>query len=320
MTGERVNGRIVALCGGVGGAKLALGLSLLVDPEQLSIIVNVGDDFEHLGLCVSPDIDTVVYTLAGLVNPETGWGRRDESWRFMEMLGRLGGDTWFNLGDTDLAMHAWRTERLSRGTRLTEVTRDVARKLGIDAAILPVSDDPVRTMVDTDEGELPFQRYFVGRQCQPRARSLRYDNAEAARLTPEVIAALDDPELAMVVICPSNPYLSIDPMLAIPGLRERLEARRVPVIAVSPIIGGASVKGPLSKMMAEFGITSDVASVASHYDDLIDVLVVDEADREAVIEGPRMVVTKTLMTTLADRVALAGFVVRTAQQGRPSDE
>ncbi|MBY6058765.1 2-phospho-L-lactate transferase [Leisingera daeponensis] len=309
MTVKHFEGKIAALCGGVGGAKLALGLSCVLAPEQLSIIVNTADDFEHLGLSISPDIDTVTYTLSETVNPETGWGRKDESWRFMESLERLGGETWFSLGDTDLATHAIRTARLSGGARLTEVTRDIARALGIAVPILPATDDRLRTIVETDEGALPFQRYFVGRRCQPRALSLRYENAQNAALTPQVVAALEAPDLAAIVICPSNPFLSVDPILAIPDARARIRAAGVPVIAVSPIIGGRAVKGPLSKMMQEFGQPSDVDSIARHYADLADVLIVDEADRDTAFEGPVKHVAKTLMNTLQDRIALAAVVL-----------
>lgn len=309
MSTARFSGKIAALCGGVGGAKLALGLTHVLTPDQLSIIVNTADDFEHLGLSISPDIDTVTYTLSDKVNPETGWGRKDESWRFMEALDRLGGETWFNLGDTDLATHAFRTARRAGGMRLTEVTRDISRALGIKAAILPATDDKIRTIVETDEGALPFQRYFVGRRCEPVARSLRFDNARNTRLTPEVITALEAPDLAAIVICPSNPFLSVDPILAIPGARALIRDRDVPVIAVSPIIGGKAVKGPLAKMMAEFGVTSDVTSIARHYTGLADVLIVDEADADATFDGPEKRVTKTMMDSLPDRIALAEAVL-----------
>jgi len=318
MSAPQFPGKIAALCGGVGGAKLALGLTHVLAPDQLSIIVNTADDFEHLGLAISPDIDTVTYTLAEEVNPETGWGRKDESWRFMQALERLGGETWFNLGDTDLATHAFRTARRAGGMRLTEVTRDITRALGIKVPILPATDDKIRTIVETDEGALPFQRYFVGRRCEPVARSLRFDNAQNTRLTPEVIAALEAPDLAAIVICPSNPYLSVDPILAIPSAQALIRARGVPVIAVSPIIGGKAVKGPLAKMMAEFGGTSDVASIARHYTGLADVLLVDHADEDVTFDGPQKRVAKTMMTTLQDRIELARVVLDIAAEGKES--
>lgn len=314
MSSARFPGKIAALCGGVGGAKLALGLTHVLDPDQLAIIVNTADDFEHLGMSISPDIDTVTYTLSGLVNTETGWGRENESWRFMEALGHLGGETWFKLGDTDLATHAFRTARRSEGKLLTEITRDISRAMGISVPILPATDDKIRTIVETAEGDLPFQEYFVGRRCEPIARSLHYSNAEKAKLTPEVIAVLEDPDLAAIVICPSNPLLSVDPILAIPEAREKIKESGVPVIAISPIIGGEAVKGPLAKMMTEFGVAPSVANIAQHYSDLADILIVDEVDRNAVFERPEKHVTKTLMTTLEDRIALASFVLDTASR------
>lgn len=309
MSHALFSGKVAALCGGVGGAKLALGLCHVLEPDQLSIIVNTADDFEHLGLSISPDIDTVVYTLSQQVNPSTGWGRSDETWRFMEALERLGGTTWFNLGDTDLATHAFRTGRLASGARLTEITREIAQAYGIKVPILPATDDRIRTIVETDEGALPFQRYFVGRRCEPAVRSLRYENASNTRPTPEVIAALEAPDLAAVVICPSNPFLSVEPILAIPGIRERIAGRGVPVVAVSPIIAGKSIKGPLGKMMAEFGLPADVKTIADHYRELADIIIVDEADRNATFNGPEKHVTATLMRTLSDKIALAGFVL-----------
>lgn len=305
-------GRVVALCGGIGGAKLALGLSRVVAPERLSIIVNTGDDFRHFGLQVCPDLDTVTYTLAGRANPETGWGRAGESWRFMEAVAELGGDTWFRLGDTDLATNAVRTERLERGHRLTEISRDIARALGVEAAILPATDDRVATIVETDEGVMAFQRYFVGRQCKPAVRTLRYESADRARLTPEAMAALGASDLAAIVICPSNPYLSIDPMLAIPGFRQAIRANRAPVVAVSPIVGGRAVKGPLAKMMEELGHPVGLQAIADHYGGLVDVLVIDDCDAGAEVTGPEIRVTRTVMHSLADREALARFALECA--------
>ncbi|TVQ55337.1 MAG: 2-phospho-L-lactate transferase [Rhodobacteraceae bacterium] len=304
--------RVVALCGGIGGAKLALGLAQVVAPERLTVIVNTGDDFRHLGLHVSPDLDTVTYTLAGRANPETGWGRADETWRFMAALGELGGETWFSLGDTDLATNVHRTVRLAAGDRLTEISRAVAAALGVRVDVIPATDDPLATVVETDDGPLPFQRYFVERRCAPRLTGLRYEGAEAARPTPETVAALTDAALGAVILCPSNPYLSIDPMLAIPGFRDLLAATRAPKVAVSPIVGGAAVKGPLAKIMAEKGVEPSPAAVAAHYGDLLDVFVVDEADADAPVVGARKLVAPTVMRSLADRVALARVVLDAA--------
>ena len=305
---------VVALCGGIGGAKLALGLAAIVPPDDLTIVVNTGDDFRHLGMMICPDLDTVTYTLSGRANPETGWGRAGESWRFMEAVAELGGERWCSLGDTDLATHAVRTEALARGRRLTEVTLSITRALGVSPNILPVTDGRLETVVETREGTLAFQHYFVRRRCEPAVTGLRYLVGEGARPSPEVVAALRDPALAAVVICPSNPYLSIDPMLAVPGMRALLQDSAAPVVAVSPIVGGAAVKGPLAKMMAELGHAVDTATIARHYGGLLDLLVIDEADREVPIDSPRTRVAPTMMHTLEDRTALAEHVLRFAAE------
>ena len=247
----------------------------------------------------------MTYTLAGRVNPATGWGLAEESWRFMAAVGQLGGETWFNLGDTDLATHAVRTAALAAGATLTEVTARIALALGVKTPLLPATDDPIRTIVETDEGTLPFQRYFVGRRCEPVIRALRFDYADNARPSPEVVAALAAQDLGAIILCPSNPFLSIDPILAIPGYREMIARSGVPVIAISPIIGGQSIKGPLAKMMAELGIPVDARSIAAHYDGLIDVLIVDEEHAGLSVPGLEIRAAKSLMTTLADRDRLA---------------
>jgi LPPG:FO 2-phospho-L-lactate transferase len=301
---------IVALSGGIGGAKLALGLSRVLPPENLLIIANVGDDFEHLGLHVSPDIDTLLYTLAGLDHPIQGWGRADETWHFMETLRALGGADWFALGDRDLAIHVERTHRLRQGQSLSQITADFARRLGVAPRILPVSDDPLRTRLQTAEGWLPFQEYFVHQRCAPVVQSFAYEGAARARVQPAVMAALRDPRLRAVVICPSNPYLSIDPMLAIPEFRDALTRCAARVIAVSPIIGGRAVKGPTAKLMGELGLDPSSQAIGQHYGDLIDVLVIDPVDETGTALGIQMVVAPTLMKTLADREALARVVLR----------
>ncbi|MFI5012376.1 MAG: 2-phospho-L-lactate transferase [Hyphomicrobiales bacterium] len=295
----------VALSGGVGGAKLSLGLAHLLG-ERLTIIVNTGDDFEHLGLHVSPDVDTTLYTLAGLVNPETGWGRRDETWSFMNAVVGLGGPSWFRLGDSDLAMHVERTRMLRAGGTLTDICAHVCERFGIAAHVLPMSDDPVRTIVETDAGALAFQDYFVREQCRPHVRAIRFEGAGMARAQARCIDALMAPALAGVVICPSNPYLSVDPILAVPGIAAAIRGCRAPVIAVTPIIGGRAIKGPTSKIMGELGLASDVATIARHYDGLIDGFVLDteDAGREPDISLPALV-TNTMMRTLDDKVALA---------------
>jgi len=304
---------VVALSGGVGGAKLALGLSHVLPAAELLVVCNTGDDFEHLGLCISPDIDTVAYTLAGVANREVGWGRHDETWSFMETLETVGGETWFRLGDRDLAVHVERTRRLRAGESLSAITADLCRRLGVGPRVLPMSDDPVRTRVRTDEGWIDFQDYFVRRRCEPVVHELAFHGAEAARAHPDFMAALTDPALKAVVICPSNPFISIEPILALPGVRDALAQCAAPVIAVSPIIGGRAVKGPTAKMMTEFGTTPSASAVAHRYADLIDGYVVDFADMDQVAAiGPRVTLGQTMMTTLADREALARTVLGAA--------
>jgi len=308
-------GQVLALCGGVGGAKLALGLSRVLPEGALLICGNTGDDFEHLGLYVAPDLDTVLYTLAGLANPETGWGRRDESWHFMAALADLGGETWFRLGDRDLAVHVERTRRLRAGERLGAITADLARRLGVAALILPMSNDPVRTLVETDRGTLAFQHYFVRLRAEPVVKRIRFEGAERARPHPDVLAAIRSPATRAIVLCPSNPYLSIDPILAVPGLRAALAAAPAPVVAVSPLIAGAAVKGPTAKIMRELGVPQEPAQIARHYADLLDGLVVDGADRAAAagLSVP-VAVTATLMRSLEDRERLARDVLAFAER------
>ncbi|WP_424626987.1 2-phospho-L-lactate transferase [Bradyrhizobium sp. SYSU BS000235] len=304
---------VVALCGGVGGAKLALGLNRLIGAD-LTIIVNTGDDFEHLGLHVSPDIDTVVYTLGGLSDVERGWGRADETWNFMASLGDLGGETWFRLGDRDLAMHVERTQALRGGTTLTEFTTAMARRLGIAATLLPMSDDRVETMVMTADGPLPFQRYFVGLQCAPVVQRLEFKGAERAVATQQVLSALRHPDLAAVIICPSNPYLSVDPILAVADIRKALDAVKAPIVAVSPLIGGQAVKGPTAKIMAELGLPADSVTIARHYP-FLSGLIIDETDREEAdkIEMP-VHVASTWMRSFEDRDRLAAECLKFAAQ------
>ncbi len=305
---------IIALSGGVGGAKLALGLSRILKPEELLVVVNTGDDFEHLGLSISPDIDTVAYTLAGLANREVGWGRHDETWSFMETMEALGGETWFRLGDRDVALHVERTRRLRLGESLSAVTDALCRRMGIAQRILPMSDDPVRTRLLTEQGWLDFQDYFVRLRCTPEVREIAFAGASDARPQPEVLAALAADNLSMVIICPSNPLISIDPILSVPGMRGALRSCRAPVIAVSPIIGGKAVKGPTAKLMAELGLSVDPAAVARHYADIIDHYIIDEADAGAVSGvGAPITATRTLMETMSDRDALARVVLAVGQ-------
>jgi LPPG:FO 2-phospho-L-lactate transferase len=303
-------GSVLALSGGIGGAKLALGLYRVLPPGALTVVANTGDDFEHLGLAISPDIDTLLYTLAGLDNPETGWGRRGETWTFMAALEALGGDGWFKLGDGDLATHVERTRRLSAGQSLSAITDDFRRRLAISARLLPMSDDPVRTRLLTEQGWLDFQDYFVRLRCAPAVREIAFAGASVARSQPDLLAALADEDLRIVVICPSNPLISIDPILSLPGIRDALRACRAPVVAVSPIIGGKAVKGPTAKIMAELGLSADAAAVARHYGDILDHYIIDEADAAAVTGlDAATTATRTLMESLADREALARVVL-----------
>ena len=298
-------GTWVVLSGGSGGLKLAVGLAQLLG-ERLSVIVNTGDDFTHLGLHISPDVDAVLYALAGVLNEDTGWGRRAETWTFMRALGELAGPAWFKLGDGDLATHVDRTWRLRAGERLTEIGAQQAAALRVRPRILPMSDDPLRTVVDTDAGWLSFQEYFVRDACRPVVRARRFDGAGAARPTREVSDALSARDLAGIIIGPSNPWLSVDPILAVPGMGDAMRASGAPIVAVSPIIGGKAVKGPTAKIMAELGLKPDCATVARHYAALIDGFVIDSAD-ETLHKDMRLpvVVTNTMMRSLDDKVALA---------------
>ncbi|MEG6508876.1 2-phospho-L-lactate transferase [Methyloligella sp. 2.7D] len=313
MSGDALShigpGRVVALCGGVGGAKLALGLYRLLG-EDLSVVVNTGDDFEHLGLAISPDVDTVLYTLSERADKERGWGREAESWNFLGALSELGGETWFQLGDKDLALHVLRSAALARGESLSDIVASFAQHFGIKAKILPMSDDPIRTVVETPEGNLPFQRYFVEGRCEEEVIGVRFDGVDTACVSKPVIAALKAPDLRAIVICPSNPFLSIDPILATPGMQHLIRSAKAPVVAVSPLIGGAAVKGPTAKIMTELKVPATVQAIAVHYRGLIDGLVIDQADaaQREDLELPCSV-SHTLMTTEEDRVRLAGEVL-----------
>jgi LPPG:FO 2-phospho-L-lactate transferase len=298
-------GRYVALCGGVGGAKLAEGLAQVLPPESLRLVVNVGDDFSHLSLAISPDLDTVLYTLAGVAHAGQGWGREAETFRVLDEVRQLGGPDWFLLGDKDIALHLLRRCMMEGGATLTETMHGLSERLGVKVPILPVTDDPVRTSIQTDEGVLPFQTYFVRLRCAPVARGCRFEGAETARLSDAVAQALDDPALTGVILCPSNPYLSIAPILAVPGMRDRLRALEVPVIAVSPIIGGQAVKGPAAKMMKELGIDPSAQAIADMYADFVDKVLIDEADAALAESDARLLVAQTMMRTREDRAALA---------------
>ncbi len=303
--------KIVALAGGVGGAKLAHGLAQILPPEDLTVIVNTGDDFEHYGLYICPDLDTVCYTLAGLANPETGWGRTGESWNVIENTAKLGGPTWFRLGDRGLGTHHERTRRIKEGQCLSEITREFCKAWGIKHAVLPMTDHYVRTMVETDEGELEFQEYFVHRRCEPHVKGFWFDGVKTAKPAPGTRAAIDQAEA--VIICPSNPWVSIDPILQIfsPLLSgERQGGEGKPIIAISPIIGGKTVKGPAAKMYRELGIQPSALAVANHYRGLLTGFVMDKIDIELVKDlEVQTLVTDTLMKSSEDRRRLAQEVL-----------
>ena len=297
--------KIVALAGGVGGAKFAHGLAEILPPEDLTVIVNTGDDFEHYGLYICPDLDTVCYTLAGIANPDTGWGRLHESWNVVENAAKLGGPDWFRLGDQDLGTHLERTRRFKEGQTLAQITTDFCKAWGIKQRILPMSDQPVRTIVETEEGDLAFQEYFVHRRCEPRVQGFRFDGVEVAQPAPKAREAINSADA--IILCPSNPWVSIDPILQVFKTIDK------PAIAISPIIGGQTVKGPAAKMFHELGIEPSALAVAEHYCDLVTGFVLDTLDQQ--LEGKirslhmRTLVTNTWMKSLDNRKQLATEVL-----------
>jgi LPPG:FO 2-phospho-L-lactate transferase len=303
--------KIVALAGGVGGAKLVAGLAQVLSAEDLTVIVNTGDDFDHLGLRICPDLDTVCYTLAGLANPETGWGLKDETWNALESLKKLGGPAWFGLGDHDLGTHLERSRRLNTGFPLSTITREFCRQWGVNPTVLPMTDDKVATRVHTAAGDvLAFQEYFVHQHCEPEVKGFRFEGVETCHPAPGVLESLEGTDL--VILCPSNPWVSIGPILAVPGIKE--EIQRHPTIAVSPIIGGKAVKGPAAKMYTELGFIPSAKAVASQFRELLTGFVIDRIDRDQVDEisgwGIILHVTDTLMFTTVDRQRLALEIVR----------
>ena len=307
------DGHVLALCGGVGGAKLALGLAKSLPAERLTLAVNVGDDFTHLGLRVCPDLDTVLYTLAGVADPVRGWGMAEETWRCMSSLAALGGETWFQLGDLDLATHVERTHRLAKGETLSAITSSFARALGVRARIAPATDDVVSTILHTDAGTLTFQDYFVRRRCEPTVKSIEFVGAAHATPSSAVEQALKRADLSAILICPSNPFLSIDPILAIPGMTGALRARRVPSVAISPLVAGKSVKGPTDKIARELGLCVSNAEIALHYTGLIDGMLIDSSDVEAAHSvGVPTAATGTLMVSPGDRLRVAETAMRFA--------
>ncbi len=303
--------RVVALAGGVGGAKLAAGLQAVLSPGALSVIVNTGDDFEHWGLTICPDLDTVLYNLAGVNNPETGWGRADETFAVLRSMSLIGGEDWFRLGDADLAVHLRRSEWLRQGVSLTEVTDRLRRAFGVQSNILPMSDAPVRTLVHTDEGDLPFQHYFVGRRCEPCVIDISFVGAAEADLPDAAYTALLTADI--IVFCPSNPYLSLDPILSVGEMRDLLGKLHAPKVAVAPIVGGRALKGPAAKIMREMGYPVTPVTIAAHFGDLLDGFVLDHEDEAAANHmGVPTLVTDTIMRDLESKARLAHAVLKFA--------
>ena len=301
--------KYIALSGGVGGAKLALGLEKIIQSENLMVIGNVGDDFHHFGLHISPDIDTLLYTLSGKSDVEKGWGLADETWEFMSAMKELGGDTWFQLGDRDLATHVERTQRLQSGESLSEITEYFRRTFGIGAKIIPATDDQLRTIVETDIGVLNFQEYFVRERCNPRIQNLHFQGSETALPQHELTKVLRSKELHSIIFCPSNPLLSIDPILSIQGLKKALADSGAKIVAVTPIVGGAAIKGPAAKNLNELGYSVSATTVARHYQGLIHGFVLDNRDHQEAQQieklGIAVLVADTIMNDLETKIHLA---------------
>ena len=304
----------LALSGGIGGAKLALGLEHIFNSPKLMIAGNTGDDFEHFGLNISPDLDTLLYTLSGKSDLERGWGLANETWSFMKAIKEIGGETWFQLGDRDLAIHVERTRRLKEGERLSLITSSFCRKFGVKSHIVPATDDPLKTLVKTPKGILSFQHYFVRDQCRPKILGLKYEGQENAQPCPALEEALESSLLEMVVVCPSNPFLSIDPILAVKGVREKLKSSNARVIAVSPIVGGDAVKGPTANNMRDLGFSVSAYTIAKYYSDFIDGFMLDKGDENEIsrIEslGMQVGLADTVMTDLQSKIKLAEDVLR----------
>lgn len=311
--------KVLALSGGVGGAKLALGLAQVVPADALTVVVNTGDDFEHLGLRVCPDLDTLMYTLSGLANQSLGWGQEDETWQFLDALKRLGGDSWFGLGDRDLATHVHRTALLAQGDSLSSVTAGLMRALGVTTQVVPMTDDPVSTLIHCQNGEtLSFQHYFVRDRCEPLIKGVSFQGIESAQRAPEFERVIAFDELSQIIICPSNPFVSVAPILDLAETWKALKAADCPVVLVSPIVAGMALKGPAAKMMLELKMPSTALAVAQYYAEtypgLVDGFVLDNADAlsaEAVRAlGLMPMVTQTVMKNLDDKQALAEAVLR----------
>jgi LPPG:FO 2-phospho-L-lactate transferase len=312
MTKEKRNLKITALAGGIGAAKFLLGLTRVMPAEDITIIANTGDDVELFGLRISPDIDTVTYTLAGVINQTFGWGLADDTFESLKWMARYGEPIWFNLGDRDLATHIYRTNALRQGKTLTEVTKHIASSLGVSSTILPMTDSYTPTRVLTDEGELHFQEYFVGRRCEPRVSGIRFDNIEMAKPADGVIESILNADA--VIVCPSNPFISIGPILAVPGIHQALKQTQAAVLAITPIIAGQALKGPAADMLRDLGHEVSAGGVASIYQDFVKLFVLDEADeslKQSIEDsGMRVAVMNTVMKTLEDKEALAQQVLK----------
>ncbi|MEC8395662.1 MAG: 2-phospho-L-lactate transferase [SAR324 cluster bacterium] len=304
----------LALSGGIGGAKLALGLEHIFNSPKLMIAGNTGDDFEHFGLNISPDLDTLLYTLSGKSDLERGWGLANETWSFMKAMKEIGGETWFQLGDRDLAIHVERTRRLKEGERLSLITSSFCRKFGVKSHIVPATDDSLKTLVKTPKGILSFQHYFVREQCRPKILGLNYEGSENAQPCPALEEALESSLLETVVLCPSNPFLSIDPILAVKGVREKLKSSNARVLAVSPIVGGDAVKGPTANNLRDLGFSVSAYTIAKYYSDFIDGFMLDKEDENEIsrIEslGIQVGLADTVMTDLQSKIKLAEDVLR----------
>lgn len=305
--------KYLALSGGIGGAKLALGLMHTLDSEQLTIVANTGDDFEHFGLSISPDIDTLLYTLAGINNKELGWGRSDETWSCLDAAKQLGMESWFQLGDKDLALHLYRTNRLNEGASLSVIVQELTERFGIEVKITPMSDQPVRTMVETELGVLPFQEYFVKHRCEPKVQKVSFAGINTAVPSTNFLNGLNESDLQSVIVCPSNPFLSVEPILSLNGIRDLLGNTNIPVIVVSPIVQGQALKGPTAKMMQELGLDTDVLAIARLYKDIAQAIVIDNSDAKYKQElediGLNVLSTNTIMNTLDDRITLAKDII-----------
>nr|MBN1229252.1 2-phospho-L-lactate transferase [Anaerolineae bacterium] len=302
---------VVILVGGVGGAKMAVGLANILPPDALTVIVNTADDFEHLGLHISPDVDTLMYSLSGLVNPSTGWGLEGDTFQAMEQIRKYGGPDWFNLGDCDLGTHLVRTHLLNRGLTLTEITQYLCSRLGIKQHLLPMTNDQVKTILDTDQGELGFQEYFVRERWLPAVHGIRFEGSSTAAPSPEAALALETASL--IILGTSNPFLSIDPIISIQGISERILKATVPRIAISPVIAGKAIKGPTVKLMTELGVEPSPVGVAEHYQNLLDGFILDKQDAALCDKveglGLRTAAFQTYMASLADKITLARQII-----------